>query len=117
MWQDGIEFWQDGMVGPPLKMTQLRLWSHRSNYRSPFLLFTILFLLQGTGKEYPLRYVYTDEESCPIMEYKCKKAGGNGKAYWEKLNGDTMNGKNVAFSKHDIIDLHIAPYRMSNEEI
>ena len=25
-WQGGIEFWQDGMVGPPLKMTQLRLW-------------------------------------------------------------------------------------------
>ena len=43
------------------------------------------------------------------MEYKCKKAGGNGKAYWEKLNGDTMNGKNVAFPKHDIFDLHIFP--------
>merc|ERR1712155_471465 len=26
-WQEGIEFWQDGMVGPPLKMTQLRLCS------------------------------------------------------------------------------------------
>ena len=24
-WQERIEFWQDGMVGPPLKMTQLRL--------------------------------------------------------------------------------------------
>ena len=21
-----MNFWQDGMVGPPLKMTQLRLW-------------------------------------------------------------------------------------------
>ena len=63
----------------------------------------ILFLLKGTGKEYPLRSVYTDEESCPIIEYKCKKPpNGNGKAYWEKLDGDTMNGKNVAFSKHDI---------------
>ena len=74
-----------------------------------FLFYIIFVFLQGTGKEYPLRSVYTDEESCPIMEYKCKKAGGNGKAYWEKLNGDTMNGKNVAFSKHDIIDLHIFP--------
>ena len=24
-WQEGLEFWQDRMVGPPLKMTQLRL--------------------------------------------------------------------------------------------
>ena len=24
-WQERIEFWQDGMVGPPLKMTQLRI--------------------------------------------------------------------------------------------
>ena len=24
-WQERIEFWQDRMVGPPLKMTQLRL--------------------------------------------------------------------------------------------
>merc|ERR1712155_354520 len=27
IWQEGLEFWQDGLVGPPLKMTQLRLCS------------------------------------------------------------------------------------------
>ena len=26
-WQEGIEFWQDEVVGPPLKMTQIRLWA------------------------------------------------------------------------------------------
>ena len=30
-WQEGLEFWQDRLVGPPLKMTQVRLWQCRLN--------------------------------------------------------------------------------------
>ena len=40
-WQERIEFWQDGMVGPPLKMTQLRLWlilRDASNFPTAYVL-------------------------------------------------------------------------------
>ena len=35
-----------------------------------------------------MKEIYKDEESCPIIEYKCKRAAGNGKAYWEKIDGE-----------------------------
>ena len=57
-WQEGIEFWQDGMVGPPLKMTQLRLCPARQGVRFWFrptrydVILILICLVNNTEKMY-----------------------------------------------------------------